>query len=87
MVLDDLAGVVGPGNVLTGAAAAGHARDWMGKYEGAPLAVVRPGSTAEVAACVRLAAAAGVPVVPISGNTGLVGGTMTSGGLWSVWSG
>lgn len=81
MVLENLAAVVGPGNVLTGADAAGHARDWMGKYPGAPLAVVRPGSTAEVAACVRLAAAAGVPVVPIGGNTGLVGGTMTTGGL------
>jgi FAD/FMN-containing dehydrogenase len=45
------------------------------------LAVVRPGSTAEVAACVRLAAAAGVAVVPVGGNTGLVGGTMTTGGL------
>lgn len=80
-LLDDLAAVVGAGQVLTGPDAARHARDWMGRYHGAPLAVVRPGSTAEVSACVRLAAAAGVPVVPIGGNTGLVGGTMTDGGL------
>ncbi len=79
--LQDLSGVVGAGHVLTGADAAGYARDWMGKYPGAPLAVVRPGSTAEVAAVLRLAAAAGVPVVPIGGNTGLVGGTFTKGGL------
>ena len=81
MLLDDLAAVVGAGQVLTGPDAARHARDWMGRHRGAPLAVVRPGSTAEVSACVRLAAAAGVPVVPIGGNTGLVGGTMTQGGL------
>jgi len=80
-LIEDLIAVVGPGQVLTGTDMAGHARDWMGKYHGRPLAVVRPASTAEVAACVRLAAAAGVPVVPISGNTGIVGGTMTDGGL------
>ena len=80
-LLDDLATVVGAGQVATGPDAAGYARDWMGKYHGAPLAVVRPASTAEVSACVRLAAAAGVPVVPVGGNTGLVGGTMTDGGL------
>ncbi len=80
-LLQDLAGVVGAPNVRTGAEAAGHARDWMGKYAGAPLAVVRPATTAEVAACLRLAAAAGVAVVPIGGNTGLVGGTFTRGGL------
>jgi FAD/FMN-containing dehydrogenase len=80
-VLEDLAAVVGRANVLTGAECTRHARDWMGKYQGSPLAVVRPGSVAEVAACVRLTAAAGVAVVPVGGNTGLVGGTMTDGGL------
>ncbi len=78
---DDLATAVGAANVLTDADMARFARDWMGRYEGAPVAVVRPGSTAEVAACVRIAAQHGLPVVPISGNTGLVGGTMTRGGL------
>jgi FAD/FMN-containing dehydrogenase len=78
---DTLATLIGPSHVLTGADTARHATDWMGKYHGRPLAVARPGSTAEVAACLRAAAAAGVPVVPIGGNTGLVGGTMTDGGL------
>lgn len=80
-LLEELAAVVGAGQVVTGPDAARYARDWMGKYHGAPLAVVRPASTAEVSACVRLAAAAGIPVVPVGGNTGLVGGTMTEGGL------
>lgn len=80
-LIKDLAAALGPAQVLTGADCDGYARDWMGHYHGAPLAVARPANTAEVAACVRLAAAAGVPVVAISGNTGLVGGTMTRGGL------
>lgn len=81
MLTEDLAAVVGAANVLTGPDMARYARDWMGRYEGQPVAVVRPGSTAEVASCVNTAARHGVPVVPISGNTGLVGGTMTKGGI------
>jgi FAD/FMN-containing dehydrogenase len=80
-LVEDLQAAVGAGNVLTGPDSARYARDWMGRYEGQPVAVARPGSTAEVAACVKIAARHGVPVVPISGNTGLVGGTMTTGGL------
>lgn len=81
MLTKDLAAAVGAANVLTGQDMSRYSRDWMGRYEGSPVAVVRPGSTAEVAACVRIAAQHGVPVVPVSGNTGLVGGTMTKGGL------
>lgn len=81
MLDEDLVAVVGAANVLTGAQMTRYARDWMGRYEGTPIAVVRPGSTAEVAACVKIAAQHGVPIVPVSGNTGLVGGTMTRGGL------
>ena len=81
MLTDDLAAVVGAAHVLTGSDMTRYARDWMGRYEGQPVAVVRPGSTAEVSAVVKIAAQHGVPVVPVSGNTGLVGGTMTRGGL------
>lgn len=80
-LIDELHTAVGAPNVLTGPDMQRYSRDWMGRYEGAPAAVVRPGSTDEVAACVKIAAQHGVPVVPISGNTGLVGGTMTRGGL------
>lgn len=78
---DDLAAAIGAANVLTGTDMARYARDWMGRYKGAPVAVARPGSTEDVATCVRIAAQHAVPIVPISGNTGLVGGTMTRGGL------
>ena len=43
-------------------------------YRGATRLVVRPGSTAEVAAVVKICAEAGLAIVPQGGNTGLVGG-------------
>jgi FAD/FMN-containing dehydrogenase len=70
----ELADVVGPAHVLTGAETAGYALDWTGRFQGATPAVVRPRDTAEVAAVLSLCAAAGQPVVPQGGNTGLVGG-------------
>jgi FAD/FMN-containing dehydrogenase len=45
-----------------------------GLYRGATRLVVRPASTAEVAAVVRICAEGTVPIVPQGGNTGLVGG-------------
>lgn len=81
MLTADLAAAIGGAHVLTGSDMARYSRDWMGRYQGAPVAVVRPGTTAEVADCVRIAARHGVAIIPVSGNTGLVGGTMTRGGL------
>ena len=43
-------------------------------FHGAARCMVRPGSTAEVAAVLKACNAARVPVVPQGGNTGLVGG-------------
>ena len=48
--------------------------DWRGRYHGAAPALLQPGTTAEVAAIVRAAAAHGVPLVPQGGNTSMVGG-------------
>jgi FAD/FMN-containing dehydrogenase len=74
-VLDDLRAAVGAEHVLTDPdVTAGFSVDWTGRFRGAAAAVVRPGSTAEVATVVRVCAAAGLPVVPQGGNTGLVGG-------------
>ena len=80
-LIDDLTRLLGPAHVLTGPDTDRFAKDWTGKYRGNPLAVARPADTAGVAATLRLAARHGVAVVPVSGNTGLVGGTMTEGGL------
>jgi FAD/FMN-containing dehydrogenase len=48
--------------------------DWRGRYAGRALALASPGSTAEVAALVRLCAAHGIPIVPQGGNSGMAGG-------------
>ena len=80
-LLHDLTALLGPAHVLTGADCDRFAHDWTGNYKGRPLAVIRPADTAEVAASLRLAAQHGVAVVPVSGNTGLVGGSYTEGGL------
>src|SRR5271156_1064335 len=47
-------------------------------WHGATRLVVRPASTAEVAAVVRICAEARLPIVPQGGNTGLVGGSVPS---------
>ncbi|MGE0100033.1 MAG: FAD-binding oxidoreductase [Hydrogenophaga sp.] len=51
-------------------------QDWRRRARGRALAVVRPGSTAEVAEVVRACAAAGTSIVPQGGNTGLVVGSV-----------
>jgi FAD/FMN-containing dehydrogenase len=53
---------------------AGYVTDWTGRFTGTTPAVVRPGSTGEVAAVVALARHHGVALVPQGGNTGLVAG-------------
>ena len=50
--------------------------DWTRRFGGPCVAVVRPASAAEVAEIMRACAAAGVPVLPQGGNTGLVGGSV-----------
>jgi FAD/FMN-containing dehydrogenase len=54
--------------------------DWTGRFRGEPSAIVRPGTTDEVAAVVSLCVEFGVPIVPQGGNTGLVGGSIASAG-------
>lgn len=72
--LADLRAAVGAAHVLTDGDLCAWEQDWRRRWRGRALAVVRPASTAEVAAVVRACAAHGVPIVPQGGNTGLVGG-------------
>jgi FAD/FMN-containing dehydrogenase len=72
-----LEAAVGKTQVLTAAAdTASHLTDWRGNYHGRALAVVRPATTAEVAAVVRACFDAGTAIVPQGGNTGLCGGSI-----------
>jgi FAD/FMN-containing dehydrogenase len=74
-LLDALRAAVGAANVITDADDMAPAlRDWRGFYQGTALALVRPGSTAEVAAVVAACARERVAVVAQGGNTGMCGG-------------
>ena len=75
-LLRALADVVGPGQVFSDGDLSAWEVDWRRRYHGRALAVVRPSSTAEVAAVLRACALHGVAVVPQGGNTGLVGASV-----------
>src|SRR5574337_327895 len=73
-LLATLRTIVGAANVLHEGDLSAWEVDWRRRWRGRALAVVRPGSTKEVAAVVRACAAHGASIVPQGGNTGLVGG-------------
>jgi FAD/FMN-containing dehydrogenase len=73
-MIDALRATLGAAHVLTDGDLSAWEVDWRKRWRGRALAVVRPGSTAEVAAVLRLAHQHRVAVVPQGGNTGLVGG-------------
>ena len=77
----ELRRVLGDAHVLSGDATEPWARDWTGKWRAEPLAVIRPADTAEVSEAIRIAARHDLAVVPVGGNTGLVGGTSNRGAL------
>ncbi len=72
--LQELGQLVGQQHVLTDDQAQAALTDWRERFSGKALAVVRPGSTQEVASVVRWCLAKGVPIVPQGGSTGLCGG-------------
>ena len=76
-LVDRLKEAVGPSGWVTDAGdMARYLREERGRFTGAAALVVRPADTAAVAACARLAAEAGVGLVPQAGNTGLCGGAV-----------
>ena len=69
-----LEAIVGPRGLITAPdEIAPYLVDWRALYEGSALAVVRPASTVEVAAVVKLCAETETPMVPQGGNTGMCG--------------
>ena len=73
--------IVGDTNVLEDPeVTASYRTDWTGRFVGATPAVVRPGSTEEVAEVVRWARRTKTALVPQGGNTGLVGGSVPLAG-------
>ncbi|MBT9474631.1 FAD-binding oxidoreductase [Polaromonas sp.] len=74
-LIQALRAITGASQVLTDGDLSAWEQDWRKRSRGKALAVVRPGSTAEVAAVVKACAAAGVSIVTQGGNTGLVVGS------------
>jgi FAD/FMN-containing dehydrogenase len=75
-----LEAIVGERRVLTDPSLfAGALIEPRGLYKGKALALVRPGSTQEVAAVAACCNAARIGIVPQGGNTGLVGGQTPDG--------
>ena len=86
-LIDTLRQIVGAAHVLTEGDLSAWEQDWRRRVHGKALAVVRPASTQEVAAIVKACAAAGAPIVPQGGNTGLsVGSTPDTSGREVVLS-
>lgn len=80
-LLSRLAVIAGSEHVLTDPdLRAGYETDWTRRFRGESPAVVRPGSTGEVARVVRACYEAGAAIVPQGGNTGLAGGSVPRNG-------
>ncbi|MBZ9858620.1 FAD-binding oxidoreductase [Mesorhizobium sp. CA12] len=80
-ILSAMEGAVGRNGIaVEPAGMAKYLGDWAGDYQGDALAVLRPGSVAEVQALMRLCNELGLGVVPQGGNTGLVSGAIDSKG-------
>ena len=73
--LVELAELVGPAHVVTDPQVMeNHLVEPRGLYRGRALAMIRPGSTEEIARLLRYCNETRLAVVPQGGNTGLVGG-------------
>ncbi len=83
--LSALRGIAGQRYVLSeGPDLAPYTRDWSGDYQSAPLCVIFPGDTEQVAALAAYCWQNGLAIVPQGGNTGLVGGCHTDDRLGAV---
>jgi FAD/FMN-containing dehydrogenase len=76
-LLDAIRAIVGDRGLLTDSSdTVSYSADWRHLYQGRTSAVIRPGTTQELAAVVKLCAEAGTPIVPQGGNTSMVGGAV-----------
>lgn len=77
-LIERLKEICSPSHVLTEAQdLAPLLEERRGLYKGRASALIKPANTEEVASVVRLAAETRTPIIPMGGNTGLVGGQIT----------
>ncbi len=75
--IEHLSGIVGPAGLITDPSdLAPYNTDWRGRYHGDAAVVVKPASTAEVAAVVRACHDHKIAVVPQGGNTSQCGASI-----------
>ncbi|MBS7705511.1 FAD-binding oxidoreductase [Chelatococcus asaccharovorans] len=75
-LIERLAAIVGARHVVTGETdLSAQTANVLHGVKGLPLCLVYPADVGEVSAVVRACADAGMPMVPMGGNTGLAGGT------------
>lgn len=80
-VAEEIARIVGPGQLFTGSDIdERYCTDILRKSRSTPGLVVRPSSTEELSRIVRVAACRRIPVTPLGGGTGLVGGAVADEG-------
>ncbi|MBP0494075.1 FAD-binding oxidoreductase [Pararoseomonas indoligenes] len=76
-LMEALQAILGPRGIITDPSdLEPHLSDWRGLYHGASPALLRPASTEELSAALKLLYEADIPVVPQGGNTSMVGGAM-----------
>ncbi len=80
-ILAEFAAIVGGAHVATGEDTAKYRPDWTTHYPSNPAAVLRPATTAEVSALVKIAAKHKIALVPVGGLTGITGAAQTDGGV------
>ncbi len=75
--IERLAGIVGPAGLITDPSdLVPYNTDWRGRYHGDAAVVVKPASTAEVAAVVRICHEKRIAIVPQGGNTSQCGASI-----------
>jgi FAD/FMN-containing dehydrogenase len=81
-IRDAIQAVVGPRGVIEpGPDMIPYLVEERAMWQGACELVVRPSTSEEVSRIVSICAARSVPIVPLGGNTGLVGGGVAQGGI------
>ncbi len=78
-IVTSLEALLPKGGVLTGTDVSERTGVWGGVGPKGARAIVRPRSTEEVSAILRLCNERGQPIVPLGGSTGLVQGNLTGG--------
>ena len=83
-LLDQIHSIVGDSGLIVGEDVSKRPADWMGRTHCEAKAVIRPRTTEELSKVMKLCHTARQPVVPTGGLTGLVHGSVATGGEFQI---